>query len=89
MNARRTAMLLKCPANLRSLVAARCYATPTGLGTSNPAPKPRRKAITPFNDDGRVAWGDLSAGEKAARTSQQTFNLGLILLGAVLTVGVL
>ena len=43
--------------------------------------------MTAFNDDGRVAWGDLSMGEKAARTTQQTFNFGMIILGAVLTVG--
>ncbi len=43
--------------------------------------------MTAFNDDGRVAWGDLSAREKAARTTQQTFNFGMIILGAVLTVG--
>jgi import inner membrane translocase subunit TIM21 len=62
------------------------YATQTGLGTSSGAPRPRRKAVTAFNDDGRVAWGDLSAREKAARTTQQTFNFGFIILGAVLTV---
>ncbi|KAI9054499.1 hypothetical protein LZ554_001657 [Drepanopeziza brunnea f. sp. 'monogermtubi'] len=85
MNSLRTPTLLKCPANVRTILAARLYATQIGLGTSNAAPKARRKAITPFNDDGRVAWGDLSAGEKAARTTQQTFNFGFILLGAVLT----
>jgi len=41
--------------------------------------------VTPFNDDGRVPWGQLSGGEKVARTTQQGFNFGLILIGAVLT----
>ncbi len=78
--------LLRYPASLRSILLARLYVTQTGLGTSSTQPRPRRKVVTAFNDDGRVAWGDLSAGEKAARTTQQTFTFGLIVLGAVLTV---
>jgi len=80
--------ILKCLATLRPILAARMYATQTGLGTTSGAPRPRRKTVTPFNDDGRVAWGELSVGEKAARTTQQTFNFSFILLGAVLTSGV-
>ena len=86
MAALRHTAILKCPATLRPILAARLYATQTGLGTTSGAPRPRRKTVTPFNDDGRVAWGELSAGEKAARTTQQTFNFSFILLGAVLTV---
>ena len=41
--------------------------------------------MTALNDDGRVPWGELSAGEKAARMTQQTFNFGMIILGVVLT----
>jgi import inner membrane translocase subunit TIM21 len=82
----RAGPLLGLPASLRPLITARLYATQTGLGTAGTSSKPRRKAVTAFNDDGRVPWGDLSAGEKAARTTQQTFNLGFIILGAVLTV---
>lgn len=78
--------LLNLPASLRPLIAARLYATQTGLGTSNPQPTKKRKAVTVINDDGRVAWGDLSVKEKAARTTQQTFNFSLIILGAVMTV---
>jgi import inner membrane translocase subunit TIM21 len=81
----RTVPLLSFPASLRPILAARLYATQTGLGTAGASPRPRRKAVTAFNDDGRVPWGDLSAGEKAARTTQQTFNFGFIILGAVLT----
>ena len=69
---------------LLTLAASREYATQTSLGgTSTTKP---RKAVTVVNDDGRVKWGDLSLGEKAARTTQQTFNLGIILAGLVLTV---
>lgn len=59
----------------------RCYATSNTLaGTPKPS---SRKQVTIGNDDGRVLWGQLSAGEKAARTTQQAFNFGVILAGAV------
>lgn len=59
----------------------RYYATSNTLaGTTKPS---SRKQVTIGNDDGRVPWGELSAGEKAARTTQQTFNFGVILAGAV------
>lgn len=76
------------PAPLRPLIAARTYATQTGLGTAG-APQSRRKTVTAFNDDGRVAWGDLSGKEKVARTTQQSFNFSLIAVGIVLTVSFL
>lgn len=41
-----------------------------------------------MSDTGRIPWGQLSLGEKAARTTQQSFNLGLVLLGVGLTAGV-
>jgi mitochondrial import inner membrane translocase subunit TIM21 len=78
--------LLKLPSSIRPVLAARLYATQTGLGTTNVQPTRKRKAVTMLNDDGTVAWGDLSAREKAARTTQQSFNFGMILIGAVLTV---
>jgi import inner membrane translocase subunit TIM21 len=82
----RAAPLLSLPSSIRPLIAVRLYATQTGLGTSSSAPQPRRKAVTAFNDDGRVPWGNLSPMEKAARTTQQSFNFGLIVVGAILTV---
>lgn len=39
------------------------------------------------NDDGRVHWKELSIREKAARTTQQTFNFGIVLAGLVMTGG--
>jgi mitochondrial import inner membrane translocase subunit TIM21 len=78
--------LLNLPSSLRPILAARLYATQTGLGRTNTQPTNKRKVVTILNDDGRVAWGDLSAREKAARTTQQTFNFGMIILGAMLTV---
>jgi mitochondrial import inner membrane translocase subunit TIM21 len=43
--------------------------------------KPSRRAITVTTDDGRHAWSDLSTGEKAARSTQQTFNFALVAAG--------
>lgn len=64
----------------------RTYATQTGLGTSRTTTQTRRKAVTTFNDDGRIPWGDLTAREKMARTTQQSFNFTLIIAGGLLTV---
>ncbi|KAM3065572.1 mitochondrial import inner membrane translocase subunit tim21 [Clarireedia jacksonii] len=86
--ATRATCLFSLPATLRPILATRFYATHTGLGTTSSPSQPRRKAVTMFNDDGRVAWRDLSSRERVARTTQQTFNLGTVLVGAVLTGGV-
>ncbi|RFU74202.1 mitochondrial import inner membrane translocase subunit tim21 [Trichoderma arundinaceum] len=69
------------------LLFARNYATQTGLGTTS-APKPSRRRVTPFNDTGFVPWSELSATEKAARATQQSYNFGMIIVGLVLTGGV-
>lgn len=66
-------------------VLQRGYATQTGLG-KGPSPTPKRRSVTPFNDDGRVKWADLSIGEKAGRATQQSFNFGFILAGLGATV---
>lgn len=68
---------------LRPLLIPRSYAT---QNTSNASAAAKRRAVTPFNDDGHVPWRDLSAGEKTARATQQTFNFGLVVVGVVLTV---
>ncbi|KAI4095439.1 MAG: hypothetical protein L6R37_007079 [Teloschistes peruensis] len=65
---------------------SRSYATQHTLGQGS-SPISSRKQITVTNDDGRVDWRDLSVKEKAARTTQQTFNLGIILTGLVMTGG--
>ncbi|KAK4157335.1 TIM21-domain-containing protein [Chaetomidium leptoderma] len=74
--------LARCP----SLSHGRRYATQHQQPGS--APEARRRAVTPFNDDGRVPWTNLSAGEKTARAAQQTFNFGMVIVGVVLTGGV-
>lgn len=60
------------------------YATHTS--TSTPPPNPSsRKSITITSDDGRVRWTDLSRREKAARTTQQSFNFLVVIVGVVAT----
>lgn len=62
----------------------RSYATQESLGSSSSS---SRKQITVVNDDGKVAWKELSVREKAARTTQQTFNFSVVLTGLVMTGG--
>lgn len=68
---------------VRQLANRRSYATQPGGGPSTPSSK--RRAVTPFNDDGNIAWSDLSAGEKTGRAAQQSFNFGMVIVGALLT----
>ncbi|KAJ2896822.1 hypothetical protein MKZ38_005210 [Zalerion maritima] len=60
----------------------------TTASPSSSSPSAKRRAVTPFNDTGQVPWSSLSIPEKAGRAAQQSFNLGVILVGVVLTVGV-
>ena len=61
----------------------RGYATSSsGTGSSGA----QRRAITVTSDDGRYDWAELSTTEKAARTTQQSFNFLLVAFGAVGTV---
>nr|POF00975.1 mitochondrial import inner membrane translocase subunit tim21 [Quercus suber] len=70
------------PALTSSLRAAgRCSASTS----SSASDTTRRRAVTVVNDTGRIPWKELSIGEKAARTTQQTVNVGLVLLGLGLT----
>lgn len=62
-------------------------ATTSSLGHGSPTPPPRR-AVTVTNDTGRVPWSELSAREKAARSTQQSINFGVVLVGIGLTAGV-
>ena len=68
-----------------TLPSPRLYATENSLGNTKSS---SRKQVTVIGDDGRVQWKELTVGEKAARTTQQTFNFGVILLGLSLTVGI-
>lgn len=78
--------LLSFPSGRRHTIikSLRNYATQDAV--RNPS-TPSRKQITVANDDGRIAWKELSVKEKAARTTQQTFNLSVILTGLVMTGG--
>lgn len=68
------------------------YATTSSSANSNPrvspsssGPHAKRRAVTPFNDTGHISWSALSRTEKVGRVAQQTFNFGVIVVGAVLT----
>ncbi|KAF3806541.1 Mitochondrial import inner membrane translocase subunit TIM21 [Colletotrichum gloeosporioides] len=80
----RAPLTLGLAPRLQPLLVQRHYATQTGLGTTATS-KSKRRTVTPFNDTGAVPWSELSAGEKAARATQQTFNFGLILAGLFVT----
>ncbi|WEW59818.1 mitochondrial import inner membrane translocase subunit tim21 [Emydomyces testavorans] len=74
--------------SLRPLLAfSRRYATHSSLGGAS-STTPTRKQITVSSDDGRIRWGELSRREKAARATQQSVNLLIILVGAIMTGGV-
>lgn len=62
---------------------ARKYATANS--SSGRGSGPLRKEVTVLGDDGRVRWSDLTRKEKAARTTQQSFNLFVVVAGALLT----
>lgn len=84
----RPAASLAVAPSTRQLFIARSYATQAGgLGTTAKPTGPKRRTVTAFNDDGNVPWSELSAGEKASRATQQTYNFGMIIVGLVLTVG--
>ena len=82
----------KAPALLlkRALVPAVIRPSFRSVATeqSPKASSPRRKQVTVVNDNGSVKWVELSAGEKAARATQQTFNFGIIVLGIVMGVSI-
>lgn len=79
-----SALLIHYPKGRQpSCLRPRNYATSNSVGGAKTS---SRKQVTIRNDDGRVRWGDLTVGEKAARTTQQTFNFGIILLGLSMTV---
>ncbi|KAG8425217.1 mitochondrial import inner membrane translocase subunit tim21 [Metarhizium acridum] len=84
MLAIRPTMSLFAPISMRCVFRNRSYATQSGHGGSEYV-SPKRRSVTPFNDDGYVPWSELSAGEKTARATQQTFNFGFVLVGLALT----
>lgn len=69
----------------RAAGASRLYATHSSLGASSKSSTSRRQ-VTVANDDGHVRWGDLTTGEKAARSTQQSFNFLVIVAGVLATV---
>lgn len=62
------------------------FSTQRSLRATSSSSSSSRKHVTVVNDDGRVRWNELSVGEKAARTTQQSFNLAVVIVGIALTV---
>lgn len=65
--------------------ACRRYATHSNLGGASKS-STNRRAVTLANDDGHVRWGELTGGEKVARSTQQSFNFLVVIAGIVATV---
>ncbi|KAE9961598.1 hypothetical protein BLS_001653 [Venturia inaequalis] len=61
----------------------RTYAT--SPSSALPPKSSNHTRITTFNDDGRVNWNRLSTREKAARSTQQSFNFLVIMAGVLMT----
>ncbi|MCJ1478203.1 mitochondrial import inner membrane translocase subunit tim21 [Lambiella insularis] len=74
-----------CRGPLQPYLLTRTYATQNTLGGALAA---SRKQVTVANDDGRVRWAELTTREKAARTTQKTFYIGVVLTGLIMTGGV-
>ncbi|KAI5251331.1 hypothetical protein E4T42_04337 [Aureobasidium subglaciale] len=72
---------------LRSVQACTQVRTATSSSTSS-APGPARRSVTIANDTGRVPWNELSWRERGARTTQQSANFLVVILGLVMTGGV-
>lgn len=69
---------------IRALQNRQLSTETTGSATASA----RRRAVTVVNDTGQIPWKNLSVGEKVARTTQQSFNAGIVLLGLAVTGGV-
>jgi len=79
----------KIPLSRLALARLTCRQTPR-LHQSKPARTyaTGRRQVTVVNDDGRINWTELSGREKVARTTQQSFNLVIIVTGVVMTAAV-
>ncbi|KAI4754780.1 hypothetical protein E4T52_09786 [Aureobasidium sp. EXF-3400] len=83
-------LLPRLPASrlgLRSIQPCIQLRTATSSSTTS-ASGPTRRSVTITNDTGRVPWSELSWRERGARTTQQSANLAVILLGLAMTGGV-
>lgn len=70
----------------RKALSSTCNVQATHTSTSNPPPQPKRKSISLTGDTGQVRWSDLSPVEKVVRTTQQSANLAVVVVGILATV---
>ncbi|KAK0650904.1 Mitochondrial import inner membrane translocase subunit tim21 [Lasiodiplodia hormozganensis] len=76
---------VSCLSVHRAAGASRLYATHRSLGGASSKSSTSRRQVTVANDDGHVRWGDLTTGEKVARSTQQSFNFLVIVAGVLAT----
>jgi mitochondrial import inner membrane translocase subunit TIM21 len=76
----RASLAPPCPYPARQVHRQSSTSTNSSYPSSSSS-EPRRRAITITSDDGRYAWSELSTSEKAARSTQQTFNGALAAAG--------
>ncbi|KAK7523624.1 inner membrane translocase subunit tim21 [Phyllosticta citriasiana] len=81
----RLAGLSKWQALRLSQSGCKFYATHHSTGSGSQSSTTKRRAVTIANDTGYVPWGELSVREKAARSTQQSFNFALVIAGVVAT----
>lgn len=78
-----------CKPGLRAILIAPVQSrTATTSSLPRSGTPPHRRAVTVVSDTGQVPWKQLSIGEKAARSTQQSFNFLIVLVGIGMTVGV-
>lgn len=82
----RPQLLSRSHSKLYTLVSPRLISSKIGLGTATC--KKTRDAVTLHNDNGKIAWQELSIKEKVARSTKQTFNFSIIVIGATLSAAV-
>lgn len=82
--------LPRLPASRLALHPARActqFRTATSSSTTS-ASGPTRRQVTVTTDTGRIPWSELSWRERGARTTQQSANLLVVIIGVVMTGGV-
>ncbi|RKF58328.1 Mitochondrial import inner membrane translocase subunit TIM21 [Erysiphe neolycopersici] len=82
----RSNLSLVSHANFRQALAIRLFATHNRIRTSTSEFKD--KSLTNLNSNDITSWSKLSKKGKILRATRQTFNLGLIMCGTVLSGGV-
>lgn len=79
------------PSHRTNVARAALFCTtnsPRAVQSDIPPKAPSRRNITLTGDTGQVHWSNLSPAEKAIRTTQQSWNLVVVVVGITATLGV-